>query len=74
VADSTSFVFTSIQCIYRIPLSLSISTLIVPGVKVIELAKNVKAVSVVNLVFTLTIPGFIGNRGCKTRYATSRLP
>jgi len=48
------------------------STVKVPGVKVIEFAKKVKPVSDLKEVFTLIIPGFIGREGLITLKATSR--
>ncbi len=70
VASVLSVDFTSIQCMKM--LSSTISIVSVPGVKVIELVKIMRAMGDFNVVFTSTIPGFIGSDGDKTRLATSK--
>src|SRR6056297_1385422 len=70
VALAISSQQTSIQCIYNV--SSLISTVSVPGVSVIELAKIIRPIFDFKMVFVLTIPGFIGKDGVSTRRATSR--
>ena len=60
VSTSGSSEIILIQCMYK--LSSIKSTVKVPGVRVIELARNVLAISVFKPVLTLTIPGRIGHR------------
>ena len=62
---------TSIQCMYS--TSSLISTVIVPGVSVIELARKTRAISDFRLVRILTTPGLICRPGDSTRSATSML-
>src|SRR6056297_506822 len=70
VALSISSQQTSIQCIYNV--SSLISTVSVPGVSVIELAKIMRPILDFKTVLVLTIPGLMGNEGVSTRRATSR--
>jgi len=54
-------------------VSLIISTVNVPGVRVIEFAKNIFPISDFSFVFAVIIAGSIGNEGDKTIIATSML-